>query len=259
MNAHAEYHSSSSSGYSKKIRYYFPPFQLSTFQKLLHSTNVLRLPLISSTCNSVHASFFRMIPYFSIFLPSLLLLLPLHFSNDLFVYAQPFTCFGLLPSDPGVCNFQGTCLSQDTCQCFPSYGGLDCSQPMCNGIRADELGLVCSGRGACMAPETCLCVDPNKYGGQFCEQVKCFGIFSGNSTVCSSHGSCVGSDLCQCREGYSGVKCEIPKCFGIEGNNPLACSGRGKCVEMDCVLVIQDFMDLSVKECHASVKFHTLK
>ena len=37
--------------------------------------------------------------------------------------------------------------------------------------------------------------------------ITCFGISSTSSTVCSSRGKCVATDVCTCNSGWTGSKC----------------------------------------------------
>ena len=103
------------------------------------------------------------------------------------------------------CSGHGTCGVEDTCECFPRFGGPDCSKRLCAvGVSwvAAEDELLDRGKGPA------------------------FGTLQGKHAYaeCSSKGKCdyaIGE--CVCYEGYTGVACQRQKC-------PYDCSGHGRCV-----------------------------
>jgi hypothetical protein len=52
----------------------------------------------------------------------------------------------------------------------------------------------------------------------------CFGYMSNSSSVCSSEGQCIATNVCDCNTGYAGPDCSSFAC--IENDN---CSGNGIC------------------------------
>jgi hypothetical protein len=103
------------------------------------------------------------------------------------------------------CSGHGTCGIEDTCSCFPRYGGPDCSKRLCDQglswVAASSLEMA-EGIGPA------------------------FGSLGGKHAYeeCSSKGECdYSTGLCQCYEGYTGVACHRQKC-------PDLCSGHGRCV-----------------------------
>ena len=103
------------------------------------------------------------------------------------------------------CSGHGTCGIEDTCNCFPRYGGPDCSKRLC----ARGLSWVAAS------------IDEMNEGIG-----PAFGSLGGKHAYeeCSSKGECdYNTGLCQCYDGFTGVACHRQKC-------PQSCSGHGRCV-----------------------------
>eukprot|EP01080_Neovahlkampfia_damariscottae_P008338 gene8338-162_t len=75
----------------------------------------------------------------------------------------------------------------------------------------------------------------------FVDNIQCFGIWSTDSTVCSSNGVCASYDNCQCNNGYSGNQCEFTKCFGKNSTDFSVCSNNGTCISLDQCLCSKSF------------------
>lgn len=137
-------------------------------------------------------------------------------------------CFDI-DGDEG-CSFHGNCYEPDSCACETEWSTSlvsNCSIPVCN-FQDGDAG--CLFNGTCVAPDTCVC-DSNYYG-EWCGEVKCFGL---NGTErCGNHGSCINVDICSCEIGWdTGLveNCTIPICFGIDGD--AGCSYHGSCIAPD--------------------------
>ena len=172
------------------------------------------------------------------------------------------SCYGILSSDPSVCNGRGSCVETDTCQCFSDskvkISGLSCEQLLCKSIyNGVEYFLdsndprVCSKNGKCTFnstnPEGCSC--KSGFFGESCEKFGCFSIPKNDANVCSGKGKCVDMDTCQCLDdsnghyygpscsschpGYSGIHCTEKACAASTclngvcgGDNQCTCSGN---------------------------------
>ncbi len=150
---------------------------------------------------------------------------------------EEITCNDLPADDPAVCSSEGTCVSQDTCDCFDNdrYTGADCDIPVCNFIPATDPS-VCSGNGTCELDSICSCDEG--YEGFDCEtepEATCGGIPQSDPSVCSGEGTCVSQDTCDCFDNnrYTGADCDIPVCFTIPATDPGVCSGNGTCTAYD--------------------------
>ena len=131
------------------------------------------------------------------------------------------------------CSSHGLCVSPDTCQCEPGYGGPDCSK--CKFRRAEESevftlvfsSLVCpEGMWGSDCSQVCPCVnggcDPNTgacscpagWLGSVCD-TKCppqtFGLDCAQKCECQNNGECHHiSGACQCSPGWQGALCDEP-------------------------------------------------
>lgn len=103
------------------------------------------------------------------------------------------------------CSGHGTCGSEDTCNCFPRWGGPDCSKRLCQS-RPSWVAQTDAEAQKAIGPAT--------------------GVLGGlhGYAECSSKGKCDSeTGECECFEGYTGVACSRQSC-------PLDCSGHGRCV-----------------------------
>jgi hypothetical protein len=117
-----------------------------------------------------------------------------------------FDCFGIINTDPGVCNSHGYCEFNDTCRCDDNYYGTNCNNFTCSGILFDNPD-VCNSNGVCREYNLCEC--NGLYAGENCDIPICGGIYANESNVCNSRGSCVSPDDCVCSSvWYQGQLCQ---------------------------------------------------
>lgn len=100
-------------------------------------------------------------------------------------------------SCPNRCSGRGRCIN-GKCQCEGFHTGPDCSMDACPNL--------CSMQGVCVNG-TCKC--GAGYGGHDCSFTftPCPGLVG--STPCTGHGSCAGTGLCTCFDGWKGENCSI--------------------------------------------------
>lgn len=116
-----------------------------------------------------------------------------------------------------VCNNQGQCTRNGTCECNMQYTGERCEQKLnCGGDLNN-----CNGHGECAADRfsghgTCYC-HPG-WDGTDCSQKAC-------PENCNDHGICNGG-ICTCNNGWDGESCSLQKC--PLGKNDMQCSARGR-------------------------------
>jgi len=172
------------------------------------------------------------------------------------------TCFGILDTDPEVCNSHGICIDQDTCLCEAGWIGeqcsiLDCtpSPEVCDGqdndcdSQVDEEG-VC---GTCIwSPEVCNGLDDN-----------CDGLIDEDWPELGA--TCDGSDSDVCLDGIftctidgSGTECNddsagmIELCNGLDDDCDgaidedwpelgVSCDGSDSDVCMDGVFICTSY------------------
>uniref|UniRef100_A0A669CBP8 Uncharacterized protein n=1 Tax=Oreochromis niloticus TaxID=8128 RepID=A0A669CBP8_ORENI len=131
----------------------------------------------------------------------------------------------------------GRCVSPDTCQCEPGWGGLDCS----SGCESDFWGPHCSNRcqcrnGAKCNPITGACVCTDGYQGWRCEE-PCDPNFYGKDCLlecqCLNGATCHHqTGECLCAPGYTGAFCEEPCPPGKHGplcEHHCPCQNGGTC------------------------------
>uniref|UniRef100_A0A3Q4H4Y9 Multiple EGF like domains 11 n=1 Tax=Neolamprologus brichardi TaxID=32507 RepID=A0A3Q4H4Y9_NEOBR len=131
----------------------------------------------------------------------------------------------------------GRCVSPDTCQCEPGWGGLDCS----SGCESDFWGPHCSNRcqcrnGAKCNPITGACVCTDGYQGWRCEE-HCDPKFYGKDCLlecqCLNGATCHHqTGECLCAPGYTGAFCEEPCPPGKHGplcEHHCPCQNGGTC------------------------------
>ncbi|XP_013887580.1 multiple epidermal growth factor-like domains protein 11, partial [Austrofundulus limnaeus] len=131
----------------------------------------------------------------------------------------------------------GRCVSPETCQCEPGWGGLDCS----SGCDSDFWGPHCTNRcqcrnGAKCNPITGACVCTDGFQGWRCEE-HCEPSFYGKD--CQQECQCLNGATCQhqtgeclCAPGYTGVFCEDTCPAGKHGSlcqQHCPCQNRGTC------------------------------
>lgn len=116
----------------------------------------------------------------------------------------------------GSCNGNGVCMQDSagnlTCRCFAGFSGLNCSTPICLSVNN------CSGHGICVEADFCTCDEG--YTGIDCANVSCEAI-----NYCSGHGVCVAFDTCTCDSTWHGASCSLANCSGVN-----ECSGKGDCI-----------------------------
>lgn len=151
-------------------------------------------------------------------------------------------CNGFPANDSRACSGNGQCNptssnSASVCVCNQGYIGEKCSNWRCGGV-LKNLTTVCSGHGACVAPDTCKC--DASFVGDNCQgtptpaamqttpppsqtqspprttsityppKYQCFGLSSGDYSVCSRGGACVALDQCVCSSAsIVGKACEF--------------------------------------------------
>ncbi|KXZ45525.1 hypothetical protein GPECTOR_53g111 [Gonium pectorale] len=107
---------------------------------------------------------------------------------------------------PNNCSWNGECLDQGVCACFPGFSGPDCSR---------DCG--CGGHGSCGADGACVCdVGWKRGAGGKCEW-DCSGCEAGTSCIgpgeCGCPQRCVYGDCfhgaCRCWAGYGGPACNV--------------------------------------------------
>lgn len=76
--------------------------------------------------------------------------------QTLTLYDSKDSCHGVLPDDPAVCSYHGTCVSFDTCECEDGYSGDRCEEFQCFGTPKSD-PTACSGNGVCVGSDTCVC------------------------------------------------------------------------------------------------------
>uniref|UniRef100_A0A7S1KPU2 EGF-like domain-containing protein n=1 Tax=Percolomonas cosmopolitus TaxID=63605 RepID=A0A7S1KPU2_9EUKA len=69
--------------------------------------------------------------------------------------------------------------------------------------------------------------------GPNCQIASCSAVLSNESSVCSSHGSCIAPESCNCLEDYDGSNCELHTCYGVMNTNSSVCSAHGTCIDSD--------------------------
>jgi len=149
-------------------------------------------------------------------------------------FTTPLYCYGISFDNSTVCSGHGTCLTEDSCSCQPSYSGDQCEIYSCYGTLSTNAG-VCTGHGSCVATDDCQCLTPGIYGHQ-CQIVECWGVNSTEASVCSAHGTCADYNSCQCSTNYSERSCSYYSCYGKPYNTSdtaSLCSGRGSCIAHD--------------------------
>jgi alpha-tubulin suppressor-like RCC1 family protein len=77
-------------------------------------------------------------------------------SHSVVLYDNTVTCFNILPDEPGVCDYHGTCTGIDTCSCSSTYSGTNCNVFTCNGVLSTD-PTVCASHGVCMSTDNCVC------------------------------------------------------------------------------------------------------
>jgi alpha-tubulin suppressor-like RCC1 family protein len=87
-------------------------------------------------------------------------------THALVLYDASSSCYGVLPEEPSVCSYHGTCISFNNCTCQAGYYNYDCRDFDCYGI-AKSNSSVCSSHGKCIAYNTCIC--DQTYTGTNCE------------------------------------------------------------------------------------------
>ncbi|GIL67802.1 hypothetical protein Vafri_21078 [Volvox africanus] len=117
-------------------------------------------------------------------------------------------------SCPNNCNWNGECLDQGICACYPGYKGADC------GV---DCG--CGGHGRCAENSTsCICDVGWKQGPSGkCDQWDCRGCVPGTSCIgpgeCGCADTCVYGTCfhgtCRCWAGYGGAACNISEAEAI--------------------------------------------
>ncbi|XP_055363516.1 multiple epidermal growth factor-like domains protein 11 [Betta splendens] len=131
----------------------------------------------------------------------------------------------------------GRCVSPDSCQCEPGWGGPDCS----SGCDSDFWGPHCSNRcqcrnGAKCNPITGACVCTDGYQGWRCEEL-CDPSFYGKDCLLECqclHGATCHHQTgeCLCAPGYTGAFCEEPCPPGKHGSQceqRCPCQNGGSC------------------------------
>ncbi|KAJ3451692.1 multiple epidermal growth factor-like domains protein [Anaeramoeba flamelloides] len=124
--------------------------------------------------------------------------------------------FEICPTDK--CNGHGTCDSNDgSCSCEEGYAGETCCTQLCPEGK-------CNGHGTCdLSDGSCSCEEG--YAGDNCCTQLC------PEDKCGEHGTCDLSDgSCSCEEGYSGDNCETNACSETTCANEGTCDpDTGKC------------------------------
>ncbi|KAJ3452602.1 multiple epidermal growth factor-like domains protein [Anaeramoeba flamelloides] len=109
------------------------------------------------------------------------------------------------------CNSHGTCDQTDgSCDCDTGYSGETCATELCPTDK-------CGAHGTCdQADGSCDCEEG--WNGDTCENELC------PTDKCGDHGTCVPSDgSCDCDIGYSGDVCETNVC------SETTCANEGTC------------------------------
>uniref|UniRef100_A0A3P9KFR9 Multiple EGF like domains 11 n=1 Tax=Oryzias latipes TaxID=8090 RepID=A0A3P9KFR9_ORYLA len=131
----------------------------------------------------------------------------------------------------------GRCVSPETCQCEPGWGGLDCS----SGCDSDLWGPHCSNRCQCLNSARCnpitgACVCTDGYQGWRCEETCDPGFYGKDCQQqcrCLNNATCHhGTGECVCAPGYSGAFCEDPCPPGKHGprcEQRCPCQNGGLC------------------------------
>ncbi|XP_029601271.1 multiple epidermal growth factor-like domains protein 11 [Salmo trutta] len=106
----------------------------------------------------------------------------------------------------------GRCVSPDTCQCEPGWGGVDCS----SGCQAEFWGPHCTNRCQCQNraqcnPITGACVCTDGYQGWRCEELCEAGLYGKGCQLecqCLNGATCHHeTGECLCSPGYTGAIC----------------------------------------------------
>ncbi|CAF92923.1 unnamed protein product [Tetraodon nigroviridis] len=131
----------------------------------------------------------------------------------------------------------GRCVSPDTCQCEPGWGGPDCS----SGCENDLWGPHCSNKcqcrnGAKCNPITGACVCTEGFQGWRCEEPCDRGLFGRDCLQrcrCLNGATCHHqTGQCACAPGYAGAFCEQPCPPGKHGprcQQRCPCQNAGTC------------------------------
>lgn len=137
-----------------------------------------------------------------------------------------------------LCSGHGACGTNDRCQCYSNWEGIDCSERTCpfekawadvapsGTTRSAHHYLECAGKGKCNRESgECECFEG--YEGAGCKRSTC-------PNGCSGHGTCdlisdvnsgyAGWDsdkvqICTCDPGYGGYDCSERQC--IRGDDPM--------------------------------------
>ncbi|KAJ3438144.1 neuroendocrine convertase [Anaeramoeba flamelloides] len=126
-----------------------------------------------------------------------------------------------VPDDTGACHIDsdcngphGYCKSNNECECYIGFGGVNCEVEICP---EDQ----CNGQGTC-DPNDGSCDCETGYAGETCATELC------PTDKCNGHGTCdIADGSCDCETGYAGDTCENQLCPTDK------CGDHGTCVTSD--------------------------
>lgn len=119
---------------------------------------------------------------------------------------------------PNHCSGNGACFNG--CQCFPGFGGIDCSIRTCPAGRA------------------------------WFDFPTATDVAHQNNTECSNMGNCNrDTGICECRDGYGGPACDKMNCpIGLNPNGIVSpCYGNGRCISLREASQFQDYDTFNTK------------
>ena len=169
-------------------------------------------------------------------------------------------------SCPNLCNQQGYCNTDNACECYSGYTGLDCSSKVCetgtawadkaNGANSAHQTAECSNAGICDT-ENGVCRCFNGFTGSACQRLSCpnncndrglcmtmrdasvyFGRDYDSTTENSGDGLGFEYDnwdarsiqMCKCNYGYSGPDCSLVLC--PKGDDPYTTGQDYRTIEL---------------------------